>query len=211
MKIRGNLQGGRIVETSSYFDDIGVADAYAVVIDGITSYTEGLTFTFKAANGCNGSSTIEVNSLGVKSIKKNVNTDLVFGDILAGEIIMVVYDGTNFQAFGIGSSSGGGGGGGDIDLLSARVEVVSAQMTSADAALSNAISAVSDNVDAVSAAQAATSAALAAIDVSALSARVASNSAQMVSADNAVLNAISVVSVAQANTSAAVLQMLFMK
>ena len=207
MKIRGNLQGGRIVETSSYFDDIGVADAYAVVIDGITSYTEGLTFTFKAANGCNGSSTIEVNSLGVKSIKKNVNTDLVFGDILAGEIIMVVYDGTNFQAFGIGSSSGGG----DIDLLSARVEVVSAQMTSADAALSNAISAVSDNVDAVSAAQAATSAALAAIDVSALSARVASNSAQMVSADNAVLNAISVVSVAQANTSAAVLQMLFMK
>ena len=59
--------------------------------------TAGTTISFKAANANTGASTINVNSLGAKAIKKNGTEALVAGDLRTGTVITVVYDGTNFQ------------------------------------------------------------------------------------------------------------------
>lgn len=84
--------------THVYAADVGAADAYAITLSTApTAYTEGQEFTFKATNANTGASTINVNGLGVKTIKKYNDIDLNAGDIEAMGIYKVVYDGTNFQ------------------------------------------------------------------------------------------------------------------
>lgn len=81
-----------------YSADTGVADAYVVTLDPIpTSYTAGMAFDFKPGNNNTGASTINVNGLGVKSIKKDINVDLSADDLVSGKIYKLIYDGTNFQ------------------------------------------------------------------------------------------------------------------
>jgi hypothetical protein len=83
---------------ANYGTDTGAADAYVVAVSSnIASYTAGLTVRFKAVNANTGASTVNVNSLGVKSIKRNDGSALQAGDISAGQIVEIAYDGTNFQ------------------------------------------------------------------------------------------------------------------
>jgi hypothetical protein len=83
---------------SDYVADTGAADAYAIAPSPVISaYTTGQIFTFKAANTNTTTSTLNVNTLGTKTIKKTSGNNLAAGDILAGQIVMVEYDGTNFQ------------------------------------------------------------------------------------------------------------------
>lgn len=83
---------------SDYKVDTGAADAYVITpAPAITAYTTGQIFSFKAVNANTTASTINVNGLGVKTIKKLGNLDLVSGDIKADQIVAVEYDGTNFQ------------------------------------------------------------------------------------------------------------------
>ena len=63
----------------------------------MSAYATGQEFTFVAANSNTGGVTININSIGAKSITKNGTTALAVGDIIAGAIINVVYDGTQFQ------------------------------------------------------------------------------------------------------------------
>ncbi len=108
MKFKGNLQVNQSEELSSYVVDTGVADAYVITLrPAPLVYTAGLEATFQAVNANTGASTINVNGLGVKSIKKNVSTALAAGDILANQIITLIYDGTNFQLYA--PTSGGSG------------------------------------------------------------------------------------------------------
>lgn len=83
---------------SDYKVDTGAADAYVITpAPAITAYTVGQEFAFKAVNANTGASTLNVNALGVKTIKKKDGaTDLAAGDIAAGMIVKVMYDGTNF-------------------------------------------------------------------------------------------------------------------
>jgi len=79
-------------------DDTGLANAYAITLNPVPiSYAEYQTFKFKAKFANTGASTLNVNVLGAKSLVKDVNIPLIAGDILAGQIITAVYDGTNFQ------------------------------------------------------------------------------------------------------------------
>ena len=81
-----------------YVADTGTADVYAIALSpAITAYVTGNLFWFKAANTNTGASTINVNSVGAKSIVRTVNAVLVAGDIQANGIYGVIYDGTNFQ------------------------------------------------------------------------------------------------------------------
>lgn len=78
-------------------DSVGT-DSYAITCTPApTAYTTGMRFTFKAGTANTGTASLNVNSLGAKTIKKNYNTDLASGDIVANQIIEVVYDGTNMQ------------------------------------------------------------------------------------------------------------------
>jgi hypothetical protein len=109
MEVKGNFVSVSSVETGTYLADTGAANNYAVAPrPAITAYTNGLKITFQAANGNTGVSTLSVNGLAAKTIKKSVGTDLAAGDILANQILTVTYDGTNFQ---MSAGTGGGGGG----------------------------------------------------------------------------------------------------
>lgn len=80
-----------------YGADAGSNDTYVVTITGIASYTAGQLVQFKANTANTGAATLNVNSLGAITIKKNKNVDLNDNDIKAGQIVNVIYDGTNFQ------------------------------------------------------------------------------------------------------------------
>jgi hypothetical protein len=99
-------------ESYNYASDTGAANAYAVALSpAATSYVAGLDVAFKAANANTGASTLNVNSLGAKTVKKMYGgslVDLSSGDISAGQIIKAKYDGTYFQVVA-GVISGGGG------------------------------------------------------------------------------------------------------
>jgi hypothetical protein len=84
-----------------YAADTGTANAYVVTLNpALTQYVTGMPIYFQAANTSTGPSTININSLGFKTIKKNGASDLVSGDIQSGQIVAVVYDGAYMQLIG---------------------------------------------------------------------------------------------------------------
>lgn len=99
----------------SYPDDIksyfhfatttGSANAYVLTLPyAPTAYTTGMRIKFKASFSCTGSATINVNSLGAKTFKKvssGALTALSSGDIISGVTYQAIYDGTDFQIFGV--------------------------------------------------------------------------------------------------------------
>ena len=81
-----------------YAADTGAADAYAMALTpAVTAYAAGQRFTFLATNANTGASTLDVNSLGVKTILKLNDQALEANDIEAGSIVEVVYNGTEFE------------------------------------------------------------------------------------------------------------------
>ena len=81
-----------------YGIDGGSTDDYVVSLDvAPTAYTAGMLVSFKANTANTGACTLNLNSLGAKAIKKNTSEDLTTDDIKAGQVVVVVYDGTNFQ------------------------------------------------------------------------------------------------------------------
>lgn len=81
----------------NYAADAEASDTYAVTITGISAYATGLHVRFKANTANTGAATLNVNSLGAKTIKKSHDQDLADNDIESGQIVDLVYDGTNFQ------------------------------------------------------------------------------------------------------------------
>lgn len=82
----------------NYIADSGSANAYVATLSpALAAYTAGVLVQFKAANANTTASTLNVNGLGVKTIKKlGGSTDLASGDIATGMIVECEYDGTNF-------------------------------------------------------------------------------------------------------------------
>jgi len=101
----------------SYSSAGGVANAYTVALaPAVASYVTGQLLSFLANAQNTGISSVNVNGLGAITIKKNGDTDLVAGDIKNGQVVTVIYDGTNFQMVSqIGNAPSGGGGGGAGD------------------------------------------------------------------------------------------------
>ena len=89
-----SLEQGRAV----FAQDTGAANAYVIALPATpAAYTTGLTIIMKAVNVNTGASTVNVDSLGVKSIKRFNGDALIAGDIPAGGMVGLHYDGTNFQ------------------------------------------------------------------------------------------------------------------
>lgn len=75
----------------------GTADVITVSPGiAVGSYQAGLRVSFKAAADNTGAVTVNVSSLGAKSIVRPSGQALVAGDIVSGQIIDIQYDGTNF-------------------------------------------------------------------------------------------------------------------
>lgn len=79
-----------------YLADVGTTDAYSVTFMGKETYTTGMSFVFKATTANTGAATLAVNNLGAKALTHIDTSALITGDILAGQIVQVVYDGTRF-------------------------------------------------------------------------------------------------------------------
>jgi hypothetical protein len=63
----------------------------------LAAYAAGQMFYFVAAGNNTGAVTLNINSLGAKSVTKNGTTALSAGDIKSGQTVAVIYDGTQFQ------------------------------------------------------------------------------------------------------------------
>lgn len=98
-KLFQNLSTQRSTLLSDYVADTGVANAYIITpVPAITAYVTGQIFTLKLLNTNTLTSTINVSGLGVKTIKKlDGATNLASGDIVAGQLVRLQYDGTNMQ------------------------------------------------------------------------------------------------------------------
>jgi hypothetical protein len=89
------VQSGALIYAT---DTSGAANTVTASLSpAITSYTAGLRVNIKIANTNTGASTVNINGLGAKTIVKLDGTALAAGDIAAGMIAILVYDGTNFQ------------------------------------------------------------------------------------------------------------------
>ena len=101
----GQIQDGGLIFQAS---DTGSANTYAIALTpAVTAYVAGQVFHFKAANTSTGASTLNVNALGAKNIKKKNDQDIAAGDIEQNAIVSVIYDGTSFQMLSqLGTSAG---------------------------------------------------------------------------------------------------------
>ena len=69
----------------------------------VTTYATGQMFWFVASGTNTGAATLNIDSLGAKSITRGTAA-LAAGDIISGSVALVVYDGTQFQLLSINRS-----------------------------------------------------------------------------------------------------------
>lgn len=71
------------------------SDTYAITLSPVpTAYHNGMTLKFKADVANTGAATLNVNSLGAVSLVTSVGTALATGDIVANQIVEVIYNST---------------------------------------------------------------------------------------------------------------------
>lgn len=77
--------------------ETGAANAYVMTVAPIiTSYATNSFFVLRPTNSNTGVSTVNINGLGVRTIKVGAS-DLVAGQLTASRSYIIQYDGTNFQ------------------------------------------------------------------------------------------------------------------
>tara|TARA_R110000822_G_scaffold144715_4_gene283541 strand:- start:794 stop:1756 length:963 start_codon:yes stop_codon:yes gene_type:complete len=98
----------RVQTQFTYGVGAGVANAYTLTLTpaspGVNqAYRTGVSYVFVGSIVNTGASTLSVDGLAVKAITKFGTTPLVAGDIRAGQVCVVVYDGTRFQLLNPGN------------------------------------------------------------------------------------------------------------
>lgn len=91
------------VKHTAYAVASGSANAYSVTLNPApTSYIEGMGVTVKIHTDNTGASTININGLGTKAIKKANGNDVSSGSLKAGSIYTMRYNGSHFVLQGEG-------------------------------------------------------------------------------------------------------------
>ena len=98
----------RVQTQFTYGVGAGVANVYTLTLTPASpganqAYRTGVSYVFVGPIVNTGASTIDVDGRGVKSITKFGTVPLVAGDIRAGQVCVVVYDGTRFQLLNPGN------------------------------------------------------------------------------------------------------------
>lgn len=84
--------------THLYGESSAGSDAYAVTLEpAITELTAGMIVHVLADVGNTGAATLDVNGIGAADILKAHDQPLTTGDIEAGQLVTVAWDGTNWQ------------------------------------------------------------------------------------------------------------------
>lgn len=152
------IQQGRI----TYCVDTGAANALVASLDFPPSeYTAGIELTVKVAATNTGVSTLNLNGLGVKTIKRVDGSALSAGDLTAGYIVKLVYDGTDFRLLGASEAAASS----SATAAAASAAAAAASETNAATSATNAAtSATNAATSATNAANSATAAAQSATD-----------------------------------------------
>lgn len=114
------VNGGRTIEGPVNFcADAGSTDAYACSFaPAITGYSTGAIYSFRANTANSGDATVNFNGLGARTIRKNRDQPLGDSDIKAGQLVSVMYDGSEMQMLSqTGTAPAGGGGGAGTPTL----------------------------------------------------------------------------------------------
>jgi hypothetical protein len=85
----------------NYAVDSGAVNAYAAAGVTVGAYVAGLRVSVKIANTNTGASTLNYGGLGAKSIKLTNGAALVGGELIAGGLAELEYDGVNFQLLSV--------------------------------------------------------------------------------------------------------------
>lgn len=80
-----------------YAPDTGAANAYLMALSVAPTLVAGSQVLFMALHANTGASTLAVNGGAAVAIKKQGTVALAGGEIAAGQMIRLTYDGTNFQ------------------------------------------------------------------------------------------------------------------
>lgn len=89
----------------NYYADTGSANTIVVTVPSplVATYGTGLPLQILVAVNNTGATTINVNGLGAEALKYQDGSAMVSGQLTAGGIINVMYDGTNFQLLSTGA------------------------------------------------------------------------------------------------------------
>lgn len=102
---QGSIAAARYASAGSYFLDTGTANSYVLnsvspfkaPVDSTLTYFVGMIIRFRAGNANTGASTVNVNSAGIKNLKKeDGTTDLDINDISPIQDSVFRYNGTAF-------------------------------------------------------------------------------------------------------------------
>jgi len=101
----------RVQTQFTYGVGAGVANAYTITLspvspNAIQAYRTGVCYAFVANLSNTGATTVDVDARGVKAITKFGTAPLVAGDMVSGQMCVVVYDGTRFQLLNPGLNVG---------------------------------------------------------------------------------------------------------
>lgn len=109
----------------------------------LAAYAEGQHFSFTSAGANTGAATLNINSLGAKSITKQGTTALIAGDIPSGAVVEVVYDGTRFQLLNVGAPLLPSAIGVSVQAYDADIPTVSASQAEMEAGTESALRSMS--------------------------------------------------------------------
>lgn len=105
-------QANALASASNYFVDSGSANAIVITVGNplTAAYAAGLPLQIKVAANNTGATTINMNSLGAVPLIYPSGSGMASGQLQAGAIISVMYDGANFQYLGSQLTPTGTGG-----------------------------------------------------------------------------------------------------
>jgi len=103
------LQGG----TFNYVTVTGTDALIGSLTPPIAAYATGAMYSFIVQNTNTAAVTINIDGVGVKPILRNGSDPIQAGDLVAGNIVVILYDGTEFQLISVGFGGGATGAGGD--------------------------------------------------------------------------------------------------
>lgn len=81
----------------TYAPATGSANALQLSLPLVAAYTDGMSIRFKPSATNTGPTTLQVNALGARAIRRSTGDDLNPGDLVAGTIHEVAYNGANFE------------------------------------------------------------------------------------------------------------------
>lgn len=89
--------GGGALRLCSFAEDTGTANACAVApLPAPPQHQNGQMVILQPAHDVTGAATLALGDLDIRAIRREDGTDLIAGDMRAGRIYVLVYDGTHF-------------------------------------------------------------------------------------------------------------------